>query len=238
MHNSQPKTALVTGATQGIGLAICERLHDLGYHVLGIARREPASSFPATFYRCDLADRDDTAQVLHTIKKHHKVDIIVHNAGITLPQPLGEIDLQTFYQVYDLNVRAAIQVTQALIDEMKVESWGRIINISSRAIYGAKSRSSYSAAKSALIGLTRTWALELAQHSITVNAIAPGAVETALFRQAHPVGSEAEKTKLASIPLGRLGKPCEIAAAVAFLVSEDAAFITGQTLDINGGEHT
>lgn len=105
----------------------------------------------------------------------------------------------------DLNIRVAVQVTQAFVDSMKARRAGRIVNIVSRAIHGAYDRTAYSAAKSALVGVTRTWALELAEYGVTVNAVAPGPIETELFRRGHPAGSDAEKRTLASIPMKRVG---------------------------------
>jgi len=148
---------------------------------------------------------------------------------------LGEVDLASLYQVLDLNVRVAVQVTQTFVASMKARKEGRIINICSRVTHGAINRTSYSAAKSALIGCTRTWALELAPYGITVNAISPGPVETELFRANHPAGSDAEKTALASIPMGRFGTPADVAAAVTFLLGDSAGFITGQVLGVDGG---
>jgi len=116
-----------------------------------------------------------------------------------------------------------------------VRRTGRIVNVSSRVIHGGHERTSYAAAKSALIGCTRTWALELAEYGVTVNAVAPGPIETELFRVAQPAGSDAEKRAVASIPMKRLGTPAEVAAAIAFLLSDDAGFITGQVLGIDGG---
>src|SRR5690606_6162227 len=135
----------------------------------------------------------------------------------------------------DLNVRVAVQVTQTFIPSMKARKEGRIVNVVSRSAEGAYSRTSYAAAKRALIGCTKTWALELAAYGITVNAVAPGPIETELFRAGHPAGSEAEKKALAAIPLGRLGQPAEVAAAITFLLGDDAGFITGQVLGIDGG---
>lgn len=228
------KHVLVTGATKGIGLAISEILIADGYQVIGIARNL-LDSFPGKLYICDLSDVESTKSTLNEIKLGYNVTHIVNNVGISLPQPLGEIDLDSLNTVLDLNVRTAVQITQAFLECMQINQYGRIINITSRAIFGVRSRSSYAAAKSALLGLTKTWALELAPYNITVNSIAPGPIETELFRKTRPVGSESEKSVIASIPLGRIGKPEEIAAAVKFLLSEEAGFITGHNLCVDGG---
>lgn len=229
------KTVLVTGASKGIGFAACTRLASKGYAVIGIARNPSTESFPGTFFTCDLSDIEKTANILRKIATSHHVDAIINNVGVALPQSLEQLDLTSLQTVYDLNIRTAVQITQAFVENMKQNHWGRIINISSRAIFGVKNRTSYAAAKSALIGCTRTWALEFATYGITVNAIAPGPVETELFRKTRPIGSAEEKATLAEIPMGRIGKPSEIAATIEFLLSEDAGFITGQTLCVDGG---
>jgi 3-oxoacyl-[acyl-carrier protein] reductase len=229
-------TVLITGATKGIGLAISELLHESGYQVIGIARGTARSKFPGELIECDLSSSMETEKSISQIKaKYSCIDAIVNNVGIAMPEPLGAIDLNSLALVFDLNVRTAVQVTQAFVEEMKTNGYGRIINIASRAILGVKNRSSYAAAKSALVGLSRTWALELASFGITVNSVSPGPIETELFRKARPVGSAEEKEILAKIPLGRIGRPQEIAAIVRFLLSKDAGFITGQNIGVDGG---
>ncbi|MGB6105737.1 MAG: SDR family oxidoreductase [Pusillimonas sp.] len=229
------KCVLVTGATKGIGWAISRRLADLGCHVVGLARNTQEIDFPGYLYSCDLHNAGETEDILRVIREKYPVDAVVNNVGVVMPAPLGEVDLAALYQAFDLNVRVAVQVTQTFIPSMKARKEGRIVNICSRVTHGGINRTSYSAAKSALIGCTRTWALELAPYGITVNAVSPGPIETELFRAGHPEGSEPEKKALASIPMGRLGSPADVAAAVTFLLGDEAGYITGQVLGVDGG---
>ena len=229
------KVIVVTGASKGIGREVSRRLAYAGYYVVGIARNKPLETFQGDFFSCDLGDEKETEGLLKFLLDTYDVAGLVNNVGGGGPQPLGSIDLNILQSLYDINVRTAVQMTQGLVGRMKECNYGRIINFSSRAAFGVSGRTSYAAAKSALIACTRVWALELASFGITVNAIAPGPIETEEFRSIRPLGSSEEKELLARIPMGRVGTTGEVAAIVEFLLSEDAGFMTGQTLCVDGG---
>jgi len=229
------RTFLITGASKGIGRALAEHLGAEGHRVVGIARSGDTEDFPGHLVQLDLADRESTAMTLRRLTEEYVFDGLVNNVGLVKPQALGSVDLNDYDAVMDLNLRPALQATQALLPQMKANGWGRIVNVSSLTILGIAQRTAYAAAKAALVSFTRTWALELARTGVTVNAIAPGPTETELFRANNPPGSDGEATYLAGIPMGRLGQPQEIAAAMAFLLSEHSGFITGQTLFVDGG---
>jgi NAD(P)-dependent dehydrogenase (short-subunit alcohol dehydrogenase family) len=169
------------------------------------------------------------------LAKRRSFDGVVNNAGLVRLHRIGEISLNDVDDIMRFNLHPAIQTVQAVLPTLQAKGWGRIVNISSLTVVGIAQRSAYGAAKAATNSFTRTWALELAETGITVNSVAPGPVETEMFRQNTPVGSEAEQGFLSLIPMRRLGKPGEIAAAVAFLLSDEAGYITGQTLFVDGG---
>lgn len=228
------KCIVITGASKGIGRAAADALVEKGWSVIGIARSSPRS-FPGVFIETDLADRGQTGALAKDLAARGNVFGIVNNVGIAKHETIDSVELDVFAAVMDLNVRPALQLTRALLPGMRSARFGRIINVTSLVTRGFAFRSSYAAAKAALESLTRTMAIELAADGITANAIAPGPTETDLFRANNPQGSEGEARYLSKVPMGRFAQPKEIAAAIAFFAGEDAAFITGQTLFVDGG---
>jgi NAD(P)-dependent dehydrogenase (short-subunit alcohol dehydrogenase family) len=225
---------LITGASKGIGRALADRLARRGATVIGLARGA-SDDFPGELVQVDLADSTATHAALKEITSRVQVDAVVNNVGLVRHQLLGEIDPADLASVLDLNLRPALQAAQAALPAMRAAGRGRIVNLSSLTILGLAHRTSYAAAKAAIVSFTRTWALELATTGITVNAVAPGPTETELFRAGTPVGSDKETQFLSLVPMRRFARPQEIVGAIDFLLSDDAAYITGQTLFVDGG---
>ena len=234
--NTPDRVTLITGASKGIGRACAQRLHRDGHRLIGLARNQPADgTFPGDFYTVDLADRAATAEILSALTEKYDVNGLINNVGLVAPQLLEEIELAEFDAVVEVNLVSAIQCAKACLPAMQRQSFGRIVNISTELVLGYATRTAYSSAKAGLISFARTWALELARYGVTVNAIAPGAVETDFFMANNPIGSPQREAKLARIPLGRFGEPEDIAAVAAFFMRPDSTFVTGQTLFVCGG---
>ena len=236
MSASPKKVAAVTGGSAGIGKAICESLLADGYVVVSLARRRGDIAHPKFHnIEVDLADRTATAQAARELTQRFEVTTLIHNAGVIRPALLPEVQLDDLGALVELHLGCAIQLVQAALPAMRAQRYGRIVLMSSRAALGAQTRTSYSATKAGMLGMARTWALELAVDGITVNVVAPGPIHTDMFYDVIPAGSERERQLAAAIPVGRVGEASDVARAVSFFVHPDSSFITGQVLYVCGG---
>ena len=226
-------TAIVTGGSAGIGRAIALRLLEAGYEVVSLDRSP--TDLKLRHLEVDLTDAKATQEAALEIARSHAVTTLIHNAGVIRPALLPDVDLSDLDALVNLHLGAAIRLTQAVLPAMKAAHYGRIVLVSSRAVLGLPTRTAYSATKSGMLGMARTWALELAPLGITVNVVAPGPIETANFHSIVPEGSpQVEKVKQA-IPVRRLGQPDDVARAVLFFADRNAGFVTGQVLYVCGG---
>ncbi len=234
---STEPVALVTGGSGGIGAAICRDLLAAGTAVVSLARTKPAWRHPNLHaVTVDLMDPEATRQAAAELAARFRISHVIHNAGVIRPDVLEEVKLQDLNALVQLHLASPLLLVQAALPAMKAAGFGRIVLLSSRAVLGLAARSSYSATKAGLVGMARTWALELAPHGITVNVVAPGPVaETAMLHEVVPAGSDSEAKLAASIPVGRLGRPEDVARAVMFFAAAESGFITGQTLFVCGG---
>jgi len=228
--------AAVTGGSVGIGRAICEDLLARGYEVVSLDRQSAGFSHPKLHtIEVDLTDRAATADAAREMAQRFAPTTVVHNAGVIRPALLPEVQLEDLDTLTALHLGSAVQLVQAALPAMRQRRFGRIVLISSRAALGAVTRSAYSATKAGLLGLARTWALELGPDGITVNVVAPGPVRTEMFHDVIAAGSERERQLAASLPVRRLGEPGDVARAVAFFADAANGYVTGQTLYVCGG---
>ena len=230
------EVAIVTGASGGIGQAIAEAMLEAGRHVVSLDRRVPDWSHPRLEpIQVDLFDAKATADAAKDVAARHAISHVIHNAGIIRPNLIEQVTVEDIAALSQLHLGAALTLVQAALPGMKQRHFGRVILIASRAALGAVTRTAYSATKSGMLGMARTWALETASHGITVNVVAPGPVETDMFHEVIPQGSPKAEQLARSIPVGRIGRPGDVARAVMFFASRDADFITGQSLYVCGG---
>jgi NAD(P)-dependent dehydrogenase (short-subunit alcohol dehydrogenase family) len=230
------RVAAVTGGSAGIGRAICEDLLAQGYEVVSLARRRAGIDHPKLHsIEVDLADRAATAQAAQELVQRFEVTTMVHNAGVIRPALISDVKLDDLDALVDLHLGCAIQLVQAALPAMRAQRFGRVVLLSSRAALGLQTRTSYSATKAGMLGMARTWALELAPEGITVNVVAPGPIRTDMFYDVVEAGSERERELAASVPVRRLGESADVARAVRFFADPASSFVTGQVLYVCGG---
>lgn len=253
MRVSNKKVALVTGGTGGIGTAICEFLYKDGFTVVANYRdftkamkwRQEAKKWREDQLKMgidvkvvegNVADYKSTAGMMKEISnKVGPVDVLVNNAGITRDAPLHKMTDQQWYEVIETNLNSIFNCSRLVIENMITKGWGRIINISSvNGQKGQYGQTNYSTAKSGMYGFSKSLALEVAKKGITVNTISPGYIGTSMVMA---IREDIREKIVAQIPVGRFGKPEEVAKLVTYLCSEDAQYITGANLPVNGGLH-
>lgn len=235
------KIALVTGASRGIGRAIAEILAERGATVIGTATSESGADAISAYlgdhgkgFALNVTSPESIEVTLKQIKEQYgDIDILVNNAGITRDNLLMRMKEDEWQDIMDTNLTSVFRLSKAVLRAMMKKRHGRIISIGSVVgTMGNAGQTNYAAAKAGLLGFTKSMAREVASRGITVNAVAPGFIETDMTKA---LNDDQRAATLANVPAGRLGDPREIAAAVAFLASDDAAYITGETLHVNGG---
>jgi acetoacetyl-CoA reductase len=241
------RIAFVSGGMGGIGSAICQRFAQSGHTVVagclpGYERKQEwldamrAQSFKVHAAEGDVADFDSCAEMFYNVRSIvGPIDILVNNAGITRDAVFKRMTEQDWMAVINTNLNSVFNVTRQVIDGMSERGWGRVINISSvNALKGQFGQTNYSAAKAGMAGFAKALAQEVVKKGVTVNTVSPGYVETDMVKAIRP---EIRDQIIAAIPMGRLARPEEIAAVVAFLASEEAGYITGANISVNGGMH-
>lgn len=237
------RLAVVTGGTRGIGEAISVALHEAGYKVAANYASNDAAAEKfhkktgINVYKWDVADYDSCMEGISTVEQEfgEPVSILVNNAGITRDGMMHKMTQKDWHVVIETNLTSCFNMSHAVIKSMRDHNFGRIVNISSiNGQAGQLGQTNYSAAKAGIIGLTKAMALETAIKGITVNAIAPGYIKTEMVEA---VPTDVLDGIIQKIPVKRLGKPHEVARCVLFLVADEAGFITGETISVNGGQY-
>ena len=228
--------AVITGASKGIGADLAARLLDRGYKVIAIDRETNTLSHEnLQLIETDLLDPAAVAHVASTLAADRGITHLIHNAGLIWPNLLEDAATEDIAGLAQLHLGSALQLMQAVLPQMKAANFGRVMFNSSRSALGVPTRTAYSATKAAMIGMARTWALELAPHGITVNVIAPGPIQTDNFWDIVEKGSDREAKLAKSIPVGRLGTTADVVNAFLFFCDPKTSFVTGQTLYVCGG---
>jgi 3-oxoacyl-[acyl-carrier protein] reductase len=241
--NLDGRVALVTGSGQGIGRAVARRLaeagatvvvNDIGEAVEAVAEEIRALSRPSLAVAADVSQSEDVAGMMETVvNTYGRIDILVNNAGINRDQLVMRMSDEDWDQVIGVDLRSVFLCTRAALRHMVKQRWGRIVSISSVVgVVGNRGQANYASAKAGVIGFTRTVAKEVASRGITANAVAPGFIDTGMTQALDEDWKQQLKQQ---IPLGYFGNPQDVAEAVAFLVSEEARYITGQILGVDGG---
>ena len=235
------KNVFVSGGDKGIGKAIIQKMASLGHCVIFTYNKNIKGAIEikkkydyTSFYQCNIQDfKSVNLTIKEILTKHNSIDILINNLGTNIDRPFIKMDWKTWSEVIDINLKSCYHFSQAFIPHMINNQWGRIINTSSlTAFKGYYGISNYSASKAGIVGFTKSLAIELAKFQITVNAIAPGMINTDMFRSIKKVYRD---EMIKAIPLKRIGSPQEVANLVSVLASDDASYITGQTIHINGG---
>ena len=244
MFKLKNKVAIITGASRGIGKSIAQEISNSGAHVVCVSRSEDDllkissklndEGFSSSFFVCDVSDFSDFKKLIDdTVSKFNRVDILVNNAGITKDNLIMRMPESDWDKVIDVNLKGVFNGIKAVSRQMMKQKHGRIINISSIVgLIGNPGQANYAASKAGVIGLGKAVSKELASRNITVNTIAPGYIETDMVED---IQETVKEDLFKQIPLGRIGKPSDIATAVLYLASDEAGYITGQTLTIDGG---
>jgi len=242
------RVALITGGMGGLGEAICIKMVALGYRV--VTTHSPANKnrddwlqrmnglgYGFSAFACDVADFDSCAHCVEAVREEiGEVDVLVNNAGITRDMTFRKMTKADWEAVIRTNLDSVFNMTKQVMESMSRRKWGRVINISSvNGQKGAFGQTNYSAAKAGIHGFTKALALEVARDGVTVNTISPGYIGTKMVTSIAPEILDAKI--LPQIPISRLGKPEEVAGLVAYLASDEAAFLTGANISINGGQH-